>query len=219
MPHGPLTLAKIAIYALILLSTIASLRAQQESNFKLNVDVDLTELHVTVTDDQDRPIGNLTKEDFRLFEDLTEQKISIFKHEDVAVSLGLVIDNSRSIEPRKKRLDTAALSFVQKSNPDDETFIVHFDDTAKLTHDFTDSIPELEQALAKVRPFGQTAIYDALILASEHMAHKHTKRRFFITDGTDNSSHHIVEKPSRQPDDPVFPPPRWPVEPRRWKRR
>src|SRR5262245_62606536 len=88
--------------------------ARQDSTFKLNVDVDLTELHVTVTDDQDRPIGNLKKEDFRVLEDLREQKVSVFKHEDVPLSLGLVIDNSRSIEPRKKRLDAAALSFVQR---------------------------------------------------------------------------------------------------------
>lgn len=196
MRQRPLTVAKMALCAVILLSTIISLRAQQESNFKLNVDVDLTELHVTVTDVQDRPIGNLTKEDFHVFEDLTEQKVSIFKHEDVAVSLGLVIDNSRSIEPRKKRLDAAALSFVQKGNPDDETFIVHFDDRAKLTHGFTDSIPDLERALAKVRPFGQTAIYDALILALEQMAQaKHSKKAILlITDGVDNSSHHTVEE-------------------------
>src|SRR5207302_6709738 len=90
-------------------------------------------------------------------------------HEDFPVSLGLVIDNSRSMEPRKERLDAAALSFVRKSNPDDETFIVHFDDTARMDRDFTDSIPLLEETLAGVKPYGQTAIYDALILALEHM--------------------------------------------------
>src|SRR5215467_5425338 len=126
-------------------------RAQDDSTFKLNVDVDLTELHVSVTDEQDRPVGNLGKQNFTLFEDSKEQTISIFKHEDVAVSIGLVIDNSRSMEPRKKRLDAAALAFVQKGNPDDETFIVHFDDRAKLTHDFTDNIPELEHALTTTR--------------------------------------------------------------------
>src|SRR6185295_18724721 len=94
----------------------ASLLLAQESVFKLNVNVDLTEVHVNVTDEKDHPVGNLTKENFRLFEDRSEQKITVFKHEDLPVSLGLVIDNSRSIEPRKQRLDAAALSFVRKGN-------------------------------------------------------------------------------------------------------
>ena len=79
--------------------------AQQEDVFKLNVDVNLVEVHVNVVDNRDRPVGNLGKENFRLFEDQVQQNITVFKHEDIPVSLGLVIDNSRSIEPRKQRLD------------------------------------------------------------------------------------------------------------------
>jgi VWFA-related protein len=179
--------------SLLLISCLmTSLVWGQDSVYKLNVNVDLTEVHVNVTDENDRPIGNLKKENFRIYEDRSEQNISVFKHEDVPVSLGLVIDNSRSIEPRKQRLDSAALSFVRKGNPDDETFVVHFDDTARLNRDFTDSIPLLEETLAGMRPYGQTAIYDALILALEHMERaKHTKRAILlITDGIDNASKH-----------------------------
>src|SRR6266850_6185467 len=157
---------KIKTLLLCCVMSASLVRAQdpaQDSVFKLNVNVDLTEVHVTVTDEKDHPVGNLTKENFRVFEDRREQKISVFKHEDLPVSLGLVIDNSRSIEPRKQRLDAAALSFVRKSNQEDETFVVHFDNEARLNQDFTDSIPELEDTLAGVKPFGQTAIYDALI--------------------------------------------------------
>src|SRR3989449_6134787 len=174
---------------------IASLLwGQEDTIFKLNVNVDLTEVHVSVTDEKDRPIGNLTKENFRVFEDQTEQKLSVFKHEDFPVSLGLVIDNSRSMEPRKERLDAAALSFVRKSNHEDETFIVHFDDAARLDRDFTDSIPLLEESLASVTPYGQTAIYDALILGLEHMHYSmHPKKALLlITDGIDNSSKHTL---------------------------
>src|SRR4051812_15704238 len=172
----------------------ASVLGAQESVYKLNVNVDLTEVHVNVTDEKDRPIGNLKKENFRLFEDRTEQKITVFKHEDIPVSLGLVIDNSRSIEPRKQRLDAAALSFVRKGNVDDETFIIHFDNEARLDQDFTSSIADLEKSLASASPFGQTAIYDALILALDHMENaKHTKRAILlITDGIDNSSKHTL---------------------------
>src|SRR5438034_6085948 len=180
----------IVIYVLI----ASVLWAQEESIFKLNVNVDLTEVHVNVTDEKDRPVGNLNKEHFRVFENQSEQQLSVFKHEDIPVSLGLVIDNSRSMEPRKERLDAAALSFVRKSNPEDETFIVHFDDAARLDRDFTDSIPLLEESLAGVKPYGQTAIYDALMLALDHMHYaRHQKRAvLLITDGVDNSSEHTL---------------------------
>src|SRR5215831_17060219 len=174
---------------------VSALWAQEET-FKLNVNVDLTEVHVNVTDEKDRPVGNLIRNNFRVFEDRSEQKITVFKHEDAPLSLGLVIDNSRSMEPRKARMDAAALSFVQKSNPDDETFIVHFDDSARMDRDFTESIPLLEQALAGVKPYGQTAIYDALILALEHMeSAKHMKKAILLfTDGIDNSSKHTLSE-------------------------
>src|SRR5215831_6536962 len=181
---------------LLIFSLIASVLWAQETTYKLNVNVDLTEVHVNVTDDRDRPVGNLKQENFRIFEDRTEQKIAVFKHEDIPVSLGLVIDNSRSIEPRKQRLDAAAVSFVRKGNPEDETFIVHFDDTARLNREFTDSIPLLEETLASMKPYGQTAIYDALLLALDHMEQaKHTKRAILlITDGVDNSSKHTLSE-------------------------
>src|SRR5438552_7218971 len=180
----------IVIYVLI----ASVLWAQEESIFKLNVNVDLTEVHVNVTDDKYRPVGNLNKEHFRVFEDQSEQQLSVFKHEDLPISLGLVIDNSRSMEPRKERLDAAALSAVRKSNPEDETFIVHFDDTARLDSDFTNSIPLLEETLASVKPYGQTAIYDALILALDHMqGGRHPKKAILLmTDGVDNSSKHTL---------------------------
>src|SRR5947199_5349261 len=175
---------------------LAPLLWAQDTVFKLNVDVNLVEVHVSVLDARDRPVGALTQENFRLFEDQIQQDISVFKHEDIPVSLGLVLDNSRSIEPRKQRLDAAAVSFVRKGNTQDETFIVHFDDTARLARDFTASISDLEDTLAGVQPFGQTAIYDALILALDHMAQaKHMKKAILlVTDGIDNSSHHTMEE-------------------------
>jgi len=181
---------------LLIFCLMTPLLQGQDTVFKLNVNVDLTEVHVNVTDEQDRPVGNLKKEHFRIYEDKAEQSITVFKHEDIPVSLGLVIDNSRSIEPRKQRLDSAALSFVRKGNAEDETFVVHFDDTAKLNREFTDSIPLLEATLSGMKPYGQTAIYDALVLALEHMQQaKHTKRAILlITDGIDNASTHTLKE-------------------------
>src|SRR5213594_1794000 len=160
----------IVIYVLI----ASVLWAQEESIFKLNVNVDLTEVHVNVTDEKDRPVGNLNKEHFRVFENQSEQQLSVFKHEDLPISLGLVIDNSRSMEPRKQRLD----------------------DAARLDRDFTNSIPVLEETLAAVQPYGQTAIYDALILALDHMhyATRSKKAVLLMTDGVDNSSKHTLNE-------------------------
>lgn len=185
---------RIKALLLIVFLTASFLWAQDERNFKLDVNVDLTEVHVSVTDEKDHPVGNLRRENFRVFEDQKEQMVSVFKHEDIPVSLGLVIDNSRSMEPRKQRLDAAALAFVRKSNPEDETFIVHFDDSARLDRDFTNSIPLLEETLDGVKPYGQTAIYDALILALHHMeqAKEMQKAILLLTDGVDNSSKHTL---------------------------
>src|SRR6476620_8501844 len=99
-----------------LLLTASAWTQDSDSTFKLNVNVDLVELHVTVVDEKDRPVGGLQQGNFTIYEDRTVQPIAVFKHEDIPVSLGLVIDNSRSIEPRKARLDAAALSFVRHSN-------------------------------------------------------------------------------------------------------
>jgi Ca-activated chloride channel homolog len=156
----------------------------------LRVNVDLVELHVTVVDTEGRPIGGLLQDNFRITENNVTQPITVFKHEDIPVSMGLVLDNSRSIEPRKARLDAAALSFVRNSNPDDETFIVHFDQEARLTQEFTADHAVLDKQLKAAIPFGQTAIYDAIILALDTMSKaEHTKKALLlVTDGIDNSS-------------------------------
>jgi Ca-activated chloride channel family protein len=162
----------------------------------LNVDVDLVELHVTVADTKGHPIGGLVQSNFKVTENGVEQPIALFKHEDIPVSLGLIVDNSRSIEPRKTRLDAAALSFVQKSNPDDEVFIVHFDFEARLAQDFTADHRKLEQTLAAAKPFGQTALYDSLLLGLDTMqkAQKQKKALLLITDGIDNASKSTLDQ-------------------------
>ena len=192
---GQQMMMKMKSLMLVSFLLVPVLRAQEQS-FKLNVHVDLTEVHVNVTDEKDRPVGNLKQENFHIFEDRTEQKITLFKHEDAPLSLGLIIDNSRSMEPRKQRMDEATLSFVRKSNPGDETFIIHFDDSARLDRDFTDSIPLLEETLASVKPYGQTAIYDALMLGLDHMesAKQMKKAILLFTDGVDNSSKHSLSE-------------------------
>jgi Ca-activated chloride channel family protein len=181
------------VFALLLF--VPTVPAQDEV-FKLNVNVDLVEVHVSVVDERDHPVGGLNKENFRVTENRVDQPIAVFKHEDAPVSLGLVLDNSRSIEPRKERLDAAALTFVRQSNPEDETFVVHFDFDARLARDFTANISDLEQTLRSARPFGETALYDAVILAVNHMEKaKYPKKAILlITDGLDNTSQHTLQQ-------------------------
>jgi len=168
------------------------LKAQDSpAPFVMSVNSDFMELHVSVVDEKDRNVGGLTIENFKVKENGIPQPITIFKHEDIPVSLGLVIDNSRSIEPRKTRLDAATLAFVRQSHPDDESFVVHFDFDARVERDFTTKISDLEETLAASKPFGQTAIYDALIVALDQMQKaKHQKKALLlVTDGLDNVPH------------------------------
>ena len=168
----------------------------QDAQFKLNIDVDLVELHVMVLDEQDRYVPGLTRGDFRVLEDRVEQGITLFKQEDQPVSLGLVIDNSRSMQRGKERMDAGALSFVQHSNPRDETFVLHFDDRLALGQDFTDNVSDLEDAVRGKQPYGQTALYDAILSSLERMrgAKFDKKALLLITDGADNVSTHSFDE-------------------------
>jgi len=174
----------------ILLAGAPSAAQDVDKAFTLNVNVDLVQLHVSVVDEQQRPVGGLVKDHFRVLENNVAQSIAVFKQEDIPVSLGLVIDNSRSIEPRKQRLDAAAVSFVRKSNPEDETFIVHFDSEVRLVQDFTSDLWQIQKTLASAKPFGQTAVYDALARALDQMerAKYDKKALLLVTDGIDNAS-------------------------------
>jgi Ca-activated chloride channel family protein len=187
---------KILVCFFCLAMTTVALAQDHEEPFVLNVNSDFMELHVSVVDNRDHIVSGLMKENFQVTENGVAQPITVFKHEDIPVSLGLVLDNSRSIEPRKSRLDAATLSFVRQSNPDDETFLVHFDFDARLELDFTRNLSDLEQALSASKPFGQTAIYDALMLAIDHMkdAHHEKKCLLLVTDGLDNASRATLDQ-------------------------
>jgi len=162
----------------------------------LRVDVNLVELHVSVVDGAGRPVGGLQQDNFKVTENNIDQRITLFKHEDIPVSLGLVLDNSRSIEPRKARLDAAALSFIRNSNPDDETFIVHFDFEARLSSPFTHDRSVLQSDLSKAKPYGQTAVFDGIMLALDTMneAANGKKALLLVTDGIDNSSKNTLQQ-------------------------
>jgi Ca-activated chloride channel family protein len=179
----------------------------QESNAgkqgaKITLNVDLVVLHTTVLDDRQRFADGLKQENFRVFEDKMEQKLSVFKREDVPVSMGLVIDNSGSMRDKRPRVNEAALTLVQASNPQDEAFVVNFNDDfyLDLDKDFTSSVSELKEALERIDSRGSTALYDAIIGSMDHLkkASKDKRVLLVVTDGEDNTSHNTLERTIRE---------------------
>src|SRR5713226_2445266 len=168
----------------------------------IKVDVNLVVLHTTVLDDRQRFADGLKPENFRVFEDKIEQKLSVFKREDVPVSMGLVIDNSGSMREKRPRVNEAALTLVKDSNPRDEAFVVNFNDGfyLYLDKDFTSSIPELKEALEQIDSRGSTALRDAIIGSLDHLrkASKDKRVLLVVTDGEDNTSHNSLEKTIRE---------------------
>jgi len=171
-------------------------RKQNNQDFTLSVDVELVQLPISVLDAKGRPVDGLTKDHFQIFEDNALQQIKLFQHEDIPLSLGLVIDNSGSMRNKRERVNSAALSFVRESNPEDETFIVNFDDSAYLEQDFTGSIGDLIDALDNLDTRGETALYDAVYLSVDHVkaGKKDKKAILLISDGEDNVSKYGFNK-------------------------
>ena len=169
---------------------------------RIKVDVNLVVLHTTVNDDRGKFVDGLAQDNFRVYEDKVEQKLSIFKREDIPVSMGLVIDNSGSMRDKRPRVNEAALTLVQSSNPQDEAFVVNFNDDfyLDLDKDFSSSIPELKEALERIDSRGSTALYDAVIGSLDHVKKgaKEKKVLLIVTDGEDNTSRNSLEKTLRE---------------------
>src|SRR3989449_10366123 len=189
--------------AIVLFSLVvfAQERSQPQKNqgdkgYTLSVETVEVQLPISVLDREGRPVNGLTKENFQIFEDKVLQTIKTFKHEDIPLSLGLIIDNSGSMRNKRERVNSSALAFVRESNPDDETFIVNFDDSAYLEQEFTGSIGDLVDALDNIDARGETALYDAIYLSSDHVksGHKDKKALLLITDGEDNVSKYGINK-------------------------
>jgi Ca-activated chloride channel family protein len=184
--------------ALILLAftTLSSGQNPKDQDYNLSVDVELVQLPVSVLDKNGIPIRGLQQADFSVYEDKVQQEISLFKQEDIPLSVGLVIDGSGSMSDKLDRLNAAALTFVRESNPADETSIVSFADEAILEQDFTKDTKELGRALDGIAANGNTALYDAVFLATRHLnkhgAHE-KKVLLVVSDGDDNKSKYKLD--------------------------
>jgi VWFA-related protein len=167
----------------------------EESGTVFRADTRVVDLPVTVMDKTEHLVTNLPKEAFTVYENGVPQQVHSFKREDVPVSLGLIIDNSGSMRDKRSKVEAAALTLVKDSNPQDEVFVVNFNDQAfnDLPHgkDFTNDIKEMEEALTRIDSRGGTAMRDAIRMSIDHLkekAHKDKKVLVVVTDGNDNSS-------------------------------
>ena len=143
-------------------------------------------LHAIVIDDKQRMITTLDRNAFTVFEDGKPQKVTSFRHEDIPVAMGIVIDNSGSMREKRVKVNQAALNLVRASNPQDEVFVVNFSDEYYLDQPFTSDIKKLREALDKIDARGGTALYDAVVASAEELkknARLDRKVLLVVTDG------------------------------------
>ena len=175
----------------------------------LRVDVDLALVNVTVTDPYNRLVTGLDEENFRVFEDNQEQEITHFSSEDVPVSIGVVLDLSGSMANKIDKSRMAALQFFKTANPQDEFFVVSFNEHAELSSPFTTSVEDIETRLMFTAAKGRTALLDAIYLGLSQMrgARNQKKALLVISDGGDNHSRyseHDIRNFVREADTQIY---------------
>jgi Ca-activated chloride channel homolog len=156
----------------------------------LTTETEMTLVNVTVTDPYGRLVTGLEQENFRVFEDGVEQEVDRFSSEDVPVSIGVIFDMSGSMADKIDKSRLAAVQFFRTANPQDEFFLIDFNDRAQLVSPFTESVEELQNRLMYTSAHGMTALFDGIYLGLSQMkgAHNTKKALLIISDGGDNHS-------------------------------
>jgi Ca-activated chloride channel family protein len=184
-------------FVLLAVSTLSLAQNLNDRDYNLTVDVELVQLPVSVLDKDGLPVRGLQQDNFTIYEDKVQQDITLFKHEDIPLSIALVIDASGSMSDKLERLHASAMTFVRESNPDDETAIESFADDVTLEQDFTRNQHNLSRALAEITPNGNTSLYDAVFLAAKHLNEQgfHDKKVLLVvSDGEDNKSRYKLKE-------------------------
>jgi VWFA-related protein len=167
---------------------------QDPGSYRISVDVALVVLHATVSDRRGGFVSSLRERDFQVYEDGVPQRIRLFLHEDIPVTVGLVVDHSGTMRPKLAEVAAAARTFVQFSNRADQMFVVNFNENVTLglpdAIRFTDSSAELERAIANAPASGMTALYAAIAKAVEQLqaGNRDKKVLIVVSDGGDNAS-------------------------------
>ena len=156
----------------------------------IQVDVDLVLIPVTITDPMNRLVTGLEKDNFNVFEGPAKQEIRHFSSEDAPISLGVIFDMSGSMSNKIDKAREAVVEFFRTANPQDEFFMIAFNDRPELVSDFTTSIEDIQGKLVYTLARGRTSLLDAIYLGLNKMREaKHQKKALLIiSDGGDNHS-------------------------------
>jgi Ca-activated chloride channel homolog len=171
-------------------------REEDQQSYVIRSEVRLVLLDVSVKDHDGALVAGLSKSNFEVFENGVLQPITVFANSDVPVTVGILVDESRSMSPKRTEVLVAAEMFIAESNPKDEIFVLNFNDTVKrgLPGDvtFTDNIQQLRAALNRGVPEGRTALNDAIMdgLKQLELGRRDKKSLIVVSDGGDNASHH-----------------------------
>ena len=183
--------------ALALLVGSASVWAQEDGPATFRTDVRRVILNTTVVDNRGRLVTDLPKTAFKVHENNVEQPILLFRREDIPVSMGIIVDNSGSMRDKRQRVETAAVSLVKASNPQDEVMIVNFNDEAFEDVPFTSDLKKMEEGLTRIDSRGGTAMRDAISMTIDRIKEagkKDKKVILVVTDGNDNLSTISLER-------------------------
>jgi VWFA-related protein len=171
-----------------------------QNEFTLRSDVRLVLLDVSVTDQRGAFAGGLAKDNFSVFEDGQQQEIGVFAHDDIPATVGILVDESYSMRPKRADVLQAAESFIDLSNPKDEIFVLNFNDFVRAGLPagtmFSSDHKQLRAALQGGLPRGRTALNDAVAagLKQLRLGHRDRKALLLISDGGDNASNHTRQQ-------------------------
>lgn len=194
--------ASISFPSIALSQESSSSQGKSSVSYTIRMNANLVILSATVVDRHNALVSGLARHDFQVYEDHVLQQIKDFSHEDVPVAVGLVIDNSGSMGQKRADVIVAALSFAQSSNPGDQMFVVNFNEHVSygLPTDvpFTDRRDQLQLALSTIKTIGETALYDAIATALDHLKQSKCDKKvlILISDGGDNASKHSLAEVS-----------------------
>ena len=193
------TILCLALILVCIPSADAS-QAGPSDEYKISVQTGLVVLPVTVTGRQGEEVSDLEVRNFRVLDDGRLQKISLFEREDIPAAVGLVVDDSGSMMPKQREVAAAALAFAKSSNPQDQMFIVYFNDLVFLGlpggSPFTSDVDQLVRSLSDISARGKTSLYDGIVVALDHMKQSQLTRKALIvvSDGGDNASKHSLRQ-------------------------
>lgn len=177
-------------------SSSASISSHNGIDSSVKVDVDLVLVPVTVTDRMGRVVTGLQKSNFNIYDQRNPEVIRNFSTEDAPISLGIIFDASSSMHEKIDRSREAVIQLLRRSNPQDEFFLIGFNDSPRLLVDFTNSIEEVQEAIAKTQADGRTALLDALYLGLEQLKKARYERKalIIVSDGGDNHSRYTTRE-------------------------